>query len=60
MLGTLLEGLGSLSIRQSLWSSLKISILSLSHQLNYLQTLVVLRKKKKSRIKFVVEPQTPK
>lgn len=59
MLGTLLEGLGSLSIRQSLWSSLKISILSLSHQLNYLQTLVVLRKKK-SRIKFVVEPQTPK
>lgn len=46
MLGTLLEGLGSLSIRQSLWSSPEIFILSLSHQLNYLQTLVVLRKKK--------------
>lgn len=45
MLGTLLEGLGSLSIRQSLWSSLEIFILCLSHQLSYLQTFVVLRKK---------------
>lgn len=59
MLGTLLEGLGSLSIRQSLWRSLEIFILCLSHQLSYLQTFVVLRKKK-SRIKFAVEAQTPK